>query len=840
MIKNYRNILSYLYVALASVILCFVCINNAYANIQCGDKTCSSELKCIICNQADYSGAGLQMNTTYCATQDQNAIDFDDIYAGIRCLEVASAGTSEMNSNYSQLIEVNKSSTCPLISVLKAKYQAGCWPCLIIEKLTSSFLVAASISFDISQKAGMTILSIGVVLWLLIWGLKNVSSFSQVEPANIVNELIKFLFTVAICFWFIIHGKAVIREYFITPIMGIGSIVAQTFWPTMDGYKDTIEEFEWDEYDYDEIDKAYEEALEEQSNPSSSEEDAEQEIDEIVDDEIKDLLIQAHEQEPQMTTIEYGGVSIPIPAFQVPGTVGTFVSGFGCRPNPATTNSAGEESRGSSKHAGIDIAAPAGTTIYAIGSGTITYSVSSSAGNTATIDHGNGWVSVYFHMLDGSNNYAINMNKASGISDYNKVVATQQVGMVGTTGNSGGNHLHLGVKYNGEYVDPLRLTQGIIFKMPDCPAVVTEDSRTPMPDGFVRDSSTFTEGGIPSSSEATIVSLASSYNSYTNSEDSGDYSLLVIPFKDVKYTGPVDIMPASVMNSILKATKALNYATQQNMILGEAVMCYAKLPRGGAWNFEIKIIKDMITVEVITVTNIFMWIAGAIIYCFGLALTISFAFYLIDISFKLGFAVLLFPIAVALRPFNMTKGKLKDCISIIIKAAATFAILAMATTFIVLLTDSVLSYGETADNTGETGLLKLYNIFDEATSDENSGEERVETNMEYAREKLALFGTTFILLIFAFLYSLKLLQTMVKDLVNKFFPDNVFGNSSPMHSGATAVVSAGVNQAKKVGGLAADIATHQAARGVGNAAKGVGRGAVKGIKKMTGVGKSKE
>ena len=97
----------------------------------------------------------------------------------------------------------------------------------------------------------------------------------------------------------------------------------------------------------------------------------------------------------------------------------------------------------STNHQGVDLAAPAGTPIYATRSGVVTIARSSqSAGNYVTINHGDGFSSVYMHMT----NYVVSVNQA--------VSQGQLIGYVGSTGYSTGNHLHFGIAYNGTYVNP--------------------------------------------------------------------------------------------------------------------------------------------------------------------------------------------------------------------------------------------------------------------------------------------------------------------------------------------------------------------------------------------------
>lgn len=98
----------------------------------------------------------------------------------------------------------------------------------------------------------------------------------------------------------------------------------------------------------------------------------------------------------------------------------------------------------STYHQGIDLSAPEGTPIYASRTGVITAKTSSkSAGYYITINHGDGFSSVYMHM-----------SRFANVSVGQAVSAGQVIGYVGSTGISTGNHLHFGIMYNGSYVNP--------------------------------------------------------------------------------------------------------------------------------------------------------------------------------------------------------------------------------------------------------------------------------------------------------------------------------------------------------------------------------------------------
>ncbi|RKP47218.1 hypothetical protein D7Z26_23190 [Cohnella endophytica] len=94
-------------------------------------------------------------------------------------------------------------------------------------------------------------------------------------------------------------------------------------------------------------------------------------------------------------------------------------------------------------HAGMDMAAPKGTPIYAAETGVVIVAQSwSGYGNCVIIDHGGGLWTVYGHM-------------SQIIAEKGETVKRgEKIGLVGSTGQSTGNHLHFEVRKNSEPVDP--------------------------------------------------------------------------------------------------------------------------------------------------------------------------------------------------------------------------------------------------------------------------------------------------------------------------------------------------------------------------------------------------
>ena len=133
------------------------------------------------------------------------------------------------------------------------------------------------------------------------------------------------------------------------------------------------------------------------------------------------------------------------PSTQAPSSSGwvspvrnyTLTSPFGMRVHPI--------SKKWKMHDGVDMAAPKGTPIYAAKSGKVTTTSyqAGGAGYYVSINHGDGFSSIYMHMT----HYIVSKGQY--------VTAGQVIGYVGSTGGSTGNHLHFGISYKGKYVNPM-------------------------------------------------------------------------------------------------------------------------------------------------------------------------------------------------------------------------------------------------------------------------------------------------------------------------------------------------------------------------------------------------
>lgn len=119
-----------------------------------------------------------------------------------------------------------------------------------------------------------------------------------------------------------------------------------------------------------------------------------------------------------------------------PTTVRTITSPYGYRYHPIS---------GTYKfHSGIDIGAGYGSPVYAAAAGTATVSYDAGGfGNYITINHGNGYSTLYGHL------------SSTAISSGSYVSQGQVIGYVGSTGASTGPHLHYNVYYNGSLTNPM-------------------------------------------------------------------------------------------------------------------------------------------------------------------------------------------------------------------------------------------------------------------------------------------------------------------------------------------------------------------------------------------------
>jgi murein DD-endopeptidase MepM/ murein hydrolase activator NlpD len=131
------------------------------------------------------------------------------------------------------------------------------------------------------------------------------------------------------------------------------------------------------------------------------------------------------------------GDVIAIPSDKPVKTDVSFTSGFGVRSDPFHA--------GAAMHPGIDLAGSYGTPIYATADGTVLRAGWNNGGygNLVEIDHGRGITTRYGHM------------SAILVHAGEHVTRGEQIGRMGSTGRSTGNHLHYEVRIDGRPVNPI-------------------------------------------------------------------------------------------------------------------------------------------------------------------------------------------------------------------------------------------------------------------------------------------------------------------------------------------------------------------------------------------------
>ncbi|MBL8347432.1 MAG: M23 family metallopeptidase, partial [Rubrivivax sp.] len=97
-------------------------------------------------------------------------------------------------------------------------------------------------------------------------------------------------------------------------------------------------------------------------------------------------------------------------------------------------------------------AAPTGTPVVTVADGTVLHAGRSGGyGNLVVVDHGGGVTTYYAHLSA----------YGAGVQEGAKVERGQEIGQVGSTGQSTGPHLHYEIRREGRYLDPADPVQSL-------------------------------------------------------------------------------------------------------------------------------------------------------------------------------------------------------------------------------------------------------------------------------------------------------------------------------------------------------------------------------------------
>lgn len=258
--------------------------------------------------------------------------------------------------------------------------------------------------------------------------------------------------------------------------------------------------------------------------------------------------------------------------------------------------------------------------------------------------------------------------------------------------------------------------------------------------------------------------------------------LSMTPSPDYTYSG-VELLSADMLNKIMGFNESLDRVVSTNLVIGHAITCHSV--NAGAW------VNHSIMDFQIIVPNVWIWLCGAAIWFAGFMLVLAVSYYLLDISFKIGIAIMIFPLLMALWPFSLTAGKVKTCIKTMLSSAAIFAFLAITTSYAMAMISVT--------------LRDVPELF-----------ERVEKgDSKWISDTFDITGPYFILILFAYLYSIKLVRSTVDDYVNKFFGGGLMANASPMHSEMTRMTDIAKKATVGAGKAAVGAATGGAGKVLG-------------------------
>jgi len=137
--------------------------------------------------------------------------------------------------------------------------------------------------------------------------------------------------------------------------------------------------------------------------------------------------------------------SFPVEDFQ------TYTSPFGYRTDPYS---------GSRRfHYGLDLAAPNGSYIRNWWSGNVLWVEDQGACGTSIAIQSGEWTHIYCHMHghveeDGNGAFLVDRDGGIMLREGQQISSGARIGRVGMTGRTTGPHLHWGLKYQDNWVDP--------------------------------------------------------------------------------------------------------------------------------------------------------------------------------------------------------------------------------------------------------------------------------------------------------------------------------------------------------------------------------------------------
>lgn len=251
-------------------------------------------------------------------------------------------------------------------------------------------------------------------------------------------------------------------------------------------------------------------------------------------------------------------------------------------------------------------------------------------------------------------------------------------------------------------------------------------------------------------------------------------------------------------DDILMNMKSMMVKINQSLgalsMLGQGLRCYS-------WDIApLEINSDL------RILRMNFYIPGMFIGLTAFFLSMAIGMYFIDISFKLGFAVVFLPLSLSLWPFPPTKDKFIENISIVIRNAMLFACISIGVSYaIILISEGVLS----------GGWKDFWLIVDDRLQIVGESQE-YNKNMQKFTESFSIDTTKVLIIIFCLFFAFKIVSSSVTAYLNRFFGEGALGaaENAMHHMGTQAMGTLTNATVGKAGRLVRDIAINQTGRGI--------------------------
>ena len=716
-------------------------------------------------------------------------------------------GLGEFNETGEYVENVRSNAGFCDISALKNDYMSSCYSCVVVGNLIKTFMSISAITYPVAQEAGVKLLVIGMMIWLAFYVLKKLSSFVSLEPMKMLQELFSFFFKCLIAYVLMTSGLRNITDLIVDPILKAGADYGISIIDSVS--KDLLKKTEIventkpdDYYQMEEVkDKKQAEKVEKATGnkvvgeidakkvrPENMSQFSESKGNYCILNGDKNHAFGAHQLD-----YRYAGADFAATCKYTP-----FVNAYNKSGYKQCANKAAKHNHKSKEYK--NIIEQCGNNLRSYLQPELKKLCQSNPEKMKQLQEDYTRNNTYpkaFALINkkcGTNLNLSNYNSkenftlsAALISGYNHRPATMKsiVDNISCSKNSNsmGNQLYDGLN---RWYKSIGGSDRYLSEKQNCQTVLA---------GGDIDMSVL-EGSYGSSGSETHDYRQTNHY-YVVKKGEQVFDLVPISQEDNQA-----VLDTTVFDKIMLISRKADNAVSLNFVIGDALVCHST--HAGAIQFAKKV-TDLIGLE-FYFPDVWIWLCGAVIWVFALMVTLAVNFYLLDLSFKIGFALLALPITIGLWPFEKFKDKFKVCVDIIINAAGTFMFLGITTGLSVVLISTSLG-----------GTEELFSAI------END-------RKEYISNTFSLAGAKFFLILFAFLYSHKMISETVSKMANKFFP-SVTNGLTPMHHMTTQAIDMGVNAAKTVASGVAGAVTGGATTAAKAVAKTAARQAVKGIRK---------